>query len=313
MSQNKKVNIKPSKGSPSKDNSNKNIHKNTIIEALDITEEEQTISQLKKKTGLKRAAIPRLVSEINKEKDIGIIKINKKGPYTLAGKVAKKERATQYSVFGQDAVRELLGGMSNGLTSSVFLDWSNPTNQMKDLFQIEESFLETVYANRKLGKESQMLFHFAMKMGSLITFIMLKAIKPSNADKDGKAKELESKLWIENSITPYQMLFQFMQQEIVTSGKFKKKSQVDNMIKRLDPRLLESDKVKAVLSKSIPDSLFSPYEVNQKTYGELEKGFEKIWPFTFKILSNLSKVKRLEEKTERGITSTTKFKPKSRK
>jgi hypothetical protein len=313
MSQNNKVNIKPSKVSPKKDNSNKYLHKNTIINALDSEEEGLTISQLKKKTGLERAAIPRLVGEINKENDIGIIKINKKGTYSLANKVVKKEIATQYSVFGQDAVRELLGGISNGLTSSVFLNGSNPTTQITDLLQIEESFLKAVYTNRKFNEESEMLFHFAMKMGSLITFIMLRAIAPFSHNKDGKTKEIESKLWVETSITPYQMLFHFMQYEIVKSGKLRKKSQVDSMIKGLDPRLLESDKVKTILNNSIPDSLFSPWEINHETYQELEKGFKTIWPYTYKILSNLSEVKRLQVKTESGIKSTTKLKLKSKK
>ena len=53
----------------------------------------------------------------------------------------------------------------------------------------ERLFFERIKEEKKLTKESEFLFDFATKIGSLITFIMLKAVETSKGEKNGKEKE----------------------------------------------------------------------------------------------------------------------------
>lgn len=91
-----------------------------------------------KETSLNRKTIHRLIREMNDETENNgekIIKIFGKGPYIFVNEIAKDIRK-QYRVFGQDAIREILGGLS----SSVFINNSCPTKQVIEMEEKERLF-----------------------------------------------------------------------------------------------------------------------------------------------------------------------------
>ncbi|MDN5847186.1 MAG: hypothetical protein L0H53_13040 [Candidatus Nitrosocosmicus sp.] len=277
--------------------------------------EGMTVLQLKNKLEYKdRKSIPRVINEINKIKKKNqeyerIIKLKKNGNYVLASELAKREIATQYMVFGQDAIRELLGGISNGLNSFIIND--SDSNQIYDLMQNEKSFFSEFYEKKKLSEESEILLDFTFKMGSLISFIMLKAIEPSCDDlkeKDGKTKEFESAALVNQAINPSQILFHFMQQDIVKKGKLEKESKVRNLLRNKNGDIKNSPRAKILLENSISDDLYSCYEVNNLTSQKLKNSYEEIWPGTFRLLTKLFEEKRLQKITTRGISEAIELK-----
>lgn len=271
--------------------------------------EGMSVSQLKVEMKFKdRKSIPRVINEINKIKKKNqeyerIIKLKKNGNYVLASELAKREVITQYMVFGQDAIRELLGGMSNGLNSFIIND--PDSNQIYDLLQNEKSFFSEYYEKKKLSKDSEFLLDFTFKMGSLISFIMLKAIEPLGDDvkeKDGKTKEFESAALVNHAINPSQILFHFMRQDTVKKGKLEKESRVRNLLRNKNDDVKNSSRAKILVENSISDEQYSCYEVNKLTSQKLKKGYEEIWPGTFRLLTKLFEEKKLQKITTRGIS-----------
>lgn len=277
-----------------------------------------TVPQLTKEMKYKnRKTIPRVIKEINKikkknQEDERIVKLKKNGSYVLASERAKKEITTQYMVFGQDAIRELVSELSQKWNSFIGNE-PNSTDQIYDLMQNEKSFFLEFYEKMKLSEESKFLLDFTLKMGSLISFIMLKAIEPPGDDveeKDGKTKEFESSALVNHAINPREILFQFMQQDIVKNGKLKKKSMIQKSLQRgKNPSYIrDSPRTKILLDNSISDDLYSCYEVNNMTSQKLKNSYEEILPGTFRLLTKLFQEKRLQKITTRGISKTIELK-----
>ncbi|MDR4489462.1 MAG: hypothetical protein R2685_00975 [Candidatus Nitrosocosmicus sp.] len=269
-----------------------------------------SVLQLKDKMKFKdRKSIPRFINEINKifkknHESERIIKLKKNENYVLASELAKREIATQCMVFGQDAIRELLGGMSNGLNSLI----DDPdSNEIYDLLLNEKSFLLEFYEKKKLSDESKILLDFTFKISSFISFIMLKAIESHGDDvmaKDGKMKEYESAVLVDRAIDPRQILYHFMQQEIVKKGKLEKESRVRNLLRNRNDYIKNSPRAKILLENSISDDQYSCYEVNSFTSQKLKNSYQEIWPGTFRLLTKLCEEKRLQKITTRGISET---------
>jgi hypothetical protein len=200
-----------------------------------------------------------------------ITKKGKNDNYILTAYAANNPKLHSM-IFGMDALRELLNGESLSL------------------------FINDIKEQKNLTKESETLLHFAIKIGVWITFIMLKAVKPSeNEETNGRKKEEQTFTWIRNSILPSVILSEFMKMDIVKKGKRIKKSREDIIIKNRNheiPPFME----KGFLSRLILNELYSPYEIDKKTSQTLEEAFNRIWPSTYIILNQLSQTQRLTEK-----------------
>jgi hypothetical protein len=226
-----------------------------------------------------------------------ITKKGKQDNYILTDYAANDPKL-QSMIFGMDATRELVNGIS-----SLFIENSILTNLSFAVAIQEQLFFSKLKEGKTLTKETEGLLDFAIKIGSLITFIMLKAVKPSeNEETNGRKKVEQSLTWVRNSILPSVILSEFMEIDIVKKGKRIKKSRQSRITKNMNPKTPWFMK-EEFQSRVIPDELFSPYEIDKKTYQSLESAFNQIWPFTNVILKGLSKHQRLVEKGKEGISS----------
>jgi len=247
-------------------------------------------SELCKNTGFKRDKVNRVTKKLIEK---NLIMQDKNGKFQLTINAAMNPKL-QSTIFGMDAFRELL----NGVSSSLFMENFISINQTYDIANQEHLFFSDIKKGKNLTKESEILFDFAITIGSLITFIMLKAVKPSEKeDMNGKEKEEQSLTWIRNSIIPSVIFSQFMEMDIIKKGKRIKKSRENKILNNMNsaiPPLIKEE----YLARLISDDLYSPYEIDNKTYQSLEKAFFQIWPFTHIVLKELSQPQRLIRKGE---------------
>jgi hypothetical protein len=276
MSKNKKIG--------SRSNTNK------ILEVLHSSEPNGlTTSELREKTGLHRDTISYICSKLIKGGEI--IKFGKKGKYHLTTSSAKNPQL-QYRTFGMESVRNLSSWLSSNF----------PPTEDRFIFNLRQKeyvFFECLYKKENLSKESETLLYFAIQIGILMTFIMLKAIEPSD-EQDGEIKKNNTMLWINNTIIPNTILSQFMELDVIKKGKMKKKSRVGSITKNITSTTPDFIKEES-MSKLISDFSYSPYEINEKTYLKLEKEFKNIWPFSYFVLENIQE--KLSEIIEKGIGS----------
>ncbi len=315
MSQNDNNTNKYSTDSLSKSNTNTaktRGHKKKILKLIKNSGSTGiSMPKLCKEMELDRKTIYRLIEELNEEakRNSGeiIVKRKNKGPYVLASQIAKENWTALSMVFGQDATKEILG---NPLIPYLFANQSLPTSQIISLQEKEQSFFIDFYKNEKINltDESKFLFDFALRIGKLIIFVMLKAVKPYKEQIDGKEKEKRSLIQVKHSINPISILFQFIGQDIIKNGKMNKRSAIKRSIQNMNSKISYNYK-KELLDKSISDELFSHFEVNEKAYQSLENGFKEIWPYTFMVLEDMSQPQRLSRIVEEGIRSV----PRTRK
>jgi hypothetical protein len=276
MSKNKKIG--------SRSNTNK------ILEVLHSSEPNGlTTSELREKTGLHRDTISYICSKLIKGGEI--IKFGKKGKYHLTTSSAKNPQL-QYRTFGMESVRNLSSWLSSNF----------PPTEDRFIFNLRQKeyvFFECLYKKENLSKESETLLYFAIQIGILMTFIMLKAIEPSD-EQDGEIKKNNTMLWINNTIIPNTILSQFMELDVIKKGKMKKRSRVGSITKNITSTTPDFIKEES-MSKLISDFSYSPYEINEKTYLKLEKEFKNIWPFSYFVLENIQE--KLSEIIEKGIGS----------
>ena len=116
-------------------------------------------------------------------------------------------------------------------------------------------------------------------------------------------KKSKSLALVKHSIDPYQILLQFIQNDIIKEGKMKKKSLVNRFVYYSNEEISTSDKKEMYADKSIDDDLYSYFEMDKKTYQHLEEGYKEIWPCTFMILDKILESNRLSKIIEDGLGS----------
>jgi hypothetical protein len=273
----------------------KEDNENRIISALVSEKFGLTQKELMEKTGLSDETIR---THTDNKIEEGVITRNKKNDKYQLTEYAAQNFYLQSLVFGQDAVRELVGDYPS---SSLFNNNSCPTKQIAEMAEKETVFFEYTKDNKNLTKESEFLLNFAINIGSLITFVMLKAIEPSK-EEDGKEKEKKSITWTKNSILSTEILTQFMTNTIVNKGKRIKKSKEKLLTSKINPTIPSPIK-EEFLSRLISDKEYSQYEIDKTTYQSLEKAYKEIWPYKHIVLKNLSEPQRLSEIVKDGIKS----------
>lgn len=247
-----------------------------------------------KETGLSDTAIQNHLKELI-EKGMVVRKEHKQDHYRLTTEAAKSVELQSW-LFGDEALRELRNGFSKFIVDMNYNVESNPESVVtKPLFRAIDTSLTLEEISNRCTKEYETinkisvslstktekeLFKFAMDVGVLTTYVMLKAIKTQSNDKTGKEKEYDSLIWTKNSISVNNILFHFIQSDIIRSKHMLKESFAKKRIERLGKKA-DPVRKKEIQDKLIPDELYSQFEVDEKTYNDLEESFEKIWPFTY--------------------------------
>lgn len=247
-----------------------------------------------KETGLSDTAIQNHLKELI-EKGMVVRKEHKQDHYRLTTEAAKSVELQSW-LFGDEAIRELRNGFSKFIVDMNYNIESNSESKVtKPLFRAIDASLTLEEISNRCTKEYETmnkisgslstktekeLFNFAMDVGVLTTYVMLKAIKPQSGDKTGKEKEYDSLIWTKNSISVNNILFHFIQSDIIRSKHMLKESFAKKRIERLGKKA-DPVRKKEIQDKLIPDELYSQFEVDEKTFNDLEESFEKIWPFTY--------------------------------
>lgn len=229
------------------------------------------------------------------EEGMVVRKEHKQDHYRLTTEAAKSVELQSW-LFGDESLRELRNGFSKFMVDINYNIDSNPEPEVgKPLFRTtdtsqsleeisnrcikEYNTMNKIYGSLSTKTEKD-LFKFAWDIGVLMTYILLKAIKPQSKDKTGMQKEYNSLIWTKNSINLNNILFHFIQSDMIRRKRMLKESfskrRIEGLGEKTDPaRKKESQ------DKSIPDELYSQFEVDEKTYGDLEEAYERIWPFTY--------------------------------
>jgi hypothetical protein len=160
------------------------------------------------------------------------------------------------------------------------VDTSLTLEEISNRFMKEYETMYKIYGSLSTRTEKD-LFKFAWDVGVFMTYVMLKAIKPAQSGgKTGKEKEYDSLIWTKNSTSVNNILFHFIQSDMIRWKKMLRESVVKQRIERLGDKA-DPVRKKEILDRSIPDELYSQFEVDEKTSSELEESFEKMWPFTY--------------------------------
>ena len=216
----------------------RNENQNKFLQC--ITFEGKTTAQILNETGLHRDTVHIIGRELMKQGRV--IKVGKFGKYRLT-EVAFMDPGVRAWRFHVKAIKEIL-------TRKVF---------------VHNKFIKNKI-NAKVPIEEEDLFVFSVKIGALITYILLKATRPTDLANQSESqkdliKDQLSKRWVEDAINPYHLMAEFRKLGIVTRGR-----------KPYDPK----------------DSTWSINEmVDKKNYNNLILAFKSIYPAIFPVLEEI--------------------------
>ena len=169
--------------------------------------------------------------------------------------------------------------------------------------EYEEDAIKEIEIRNRLSNcvnpKEKALLEFAMDMGALITYVMLKAMEHSK-EQDKNNNSDNSLTWVKHSINPIVMLRYF---ESVSKDIIKKQNSESLQKNSYDSLQSNTDENKNRLDNSNYESYHS-YILDEEPYHNIEKSFREIWPYTFHALEDIRN--RIPKIIERGIGSITK-------
>jgi hypothetical protein len=236
-------------------------NKEKILEHIAKSEPEgRSTSELKEETGLHRDTIYNLSKQL--ESDEWIRKSGKYGKYRLTEKALNDPSIGSWIFRG-----EVMRGISK---------WSVPTDKPNKFCRLDVKNL-----NRESQTERE-LFDFANKIGALITYIMLHALRPRDitingsskmkVKLSGKEKSEQAIRWVENTISPFWILDSFQKLRTVKEGlamcgessppEFQRLMEKQNKRRKMQPH----------------DPLWTQYELDEDTFSKLATAFANTYP-----------------------------------
>jgi hypothetical protein len=201
-----------------------------------------------------------------------ITKKGKQGNYKLTSFAAKDFRI-QSMVFGYEAVKEIMNSFTHFMSSNYSKRYE------------EDALKEIEIRNRicnNVNSKEKALLEFAMDMGALITYVMLKAMEHSK--EQDKNNYLDNSLtWLKQSINPIVMLKYF---EKIAKEMIKKHYlESDQNVNYLSQSNKNENKNKS--NNLDNNSLYSLNKIDKNSYNIMEKAFREIWPYTFDALEDI--------------------------
>jgi hypothetical protein len=229
-------------------------NKENILECIAKSEPDgRSTSELRQETGLHRDTIYNLSKQL--EDDGWVKKGGKYGKYRLTEKAFNDPSIGSW-IFRGEVMRSI---------ARWSVPWTKPNKFCN---------LETKVPNKQYQTEGE-LFRFANKIGALIVYILLHALKPRDISLNGtserkiklsgKEKTEQAARWVENTISPRGLLFEFSRLRIVKEG-LAVHGWAHPSLKG-QRRLMEPY-----------DPLWTEYELDKDTFQELTTAFANIYP-----------------------------------
>jgi hypothetical protein len=266
---------------------NKDYNKQKMLDEIAYSEPQGlTTNELCKIMDCTRETIRRLGNELIKEKKI--IKTGRFGHYHINKEFASTNTALQGKLFRRPALSQMLelsyyktiprdkekesyfesyesfnekDFSKENKIFNVILEWaSTKNNNNLDLSHPEITLEEKI---------KEKILNFTMKIGLLITYIMIESVKPIDKKTVNEKEKLKlAELWIKNSIDLYEIYREF--QDIVKAIERTKTVKNNNMIKVYDTK----------------ENEYVLKDKDEFTKNYLIDIYQKIWPFTFEILND---------------------------
>jgi IclR helix-turn-helix domain len=243
-------------------------NKETILECIAKSEPEgRSTSELSEETELHRDTIYNLSKQLENE---GWVK--KEGKY---GKYHLTEKALDDPSIGSWIFR--------GEVMRSIARWSVPWAKPNKF-----SSLETKAPNKEYETEGE-LFDFANKIGALIVYILLHALRPRDVaingsskrkvTLSGKEKTEQARRWVENTISPRWLLFEFCRVPIIAKGLAVWAGDIP--ISKSIPTEVQR-KVRDIQKRrrkiNPQDPIWTQYELDEDTFGSLTRAFANVYP-----------------------------------
>jgi hypothetical protein len=229
-------------------------NKDNILEHIANSEPEgRSTSELTEETGLHRDTIYTLSKQL--EKDGWIKKGGKYGKYRLTEK-ALYDPSIGSQIFRVEVMRSI---------ARWSIPWTRPN---------KFSRLESKTPNKEYETEVE-LFDFANKIGALLVYILLHALRPRDIaingsskrkiNLSGKEKTEQARRWVENTIDPRWLLVEFSRLRVVAEGLA--------VYGSVPPRLKDRRRI-----MKPNDPLWTQYELDKDTFERLATAFANVYP-----------------------------------
>jgi IclR helix-turn-helix domain len=229
-------------------------NKETILECIAKNEPEgRSTSELSEETGLHRDTIYSLSKQL--ENEGWVKKGGKYGKYHLTEKALNDPSIGSW-IFRGEVMRSI---------ARWSVPWAKPN---------KFSSLEAKAPNKEYEIEGE-LFDFANKIGALVVFILLHALRPRDIaingtskkkiKLSGKEKTEQARRWVDNTISPRWLLFEFSKLRIVAEGLAVHGSVHQSVKDRR--RLMKPD-----------DPLWTQYELDNDAFQRLTSAFANVYP-----------------------------------
>jgi hypothetical protein len=257
------------------------LNKEKIMQTLAFNHPNgRTTHELKIDTGLDRDTIYTHGEDLKKS---GLV--IKKGKF---GKYHLTEKALSDPSIGSWIFR---GEVMRGITK-----WSVPGSRPNKFCNIDTQNRDKEYQTERE------LFDFANKLSALITYILLHALRPRDISFNGtskkkiklsgKEKTEQATRWVENTISPARLLFEFSKLRPVKKGLA--------VYGEVQPALKDQYR-----TMDINDPLWTDYELNEENFKKLTMAFANIYPEINEQLENIRKT--LPDKIEEHKESNRKY------
>jgi hypothetical protein len=247
-------------------------NKEKILECIARSQPEgRSTGQLKEDTKLSRETIYTLCTQLER-----------------AGLISKKGKFAKYRLTNRALDDPVLSSwiFSREVMQSLS-KWTVPASRPNKFSSIDEKNRADEYVTQRE------LFEFGNKISALITYILLQALRPRdiriNGTKNnetakgiqlsGKEKTEQAKLWVEKTINPFRILFEFCKIPIVAKGLAVWAGDIP-IEKSLPVEVQE--KAKDIQKKrrkiNSHDPLWTQFELDKENFNKLTTAFAEIYP-----------------------------------
>jgi DNA-binding transcriptional ArsR family regulator len=215
--------------------------------------------------------------------------------YTHGKELKKNGLVTKNGKFGKYRLTEEAFG-DPGLR-----DWLLGAEVMRKVMDRDVSVLNKFckkYVPEDASEEQEILFIFALKMGALITYIMKEAMRPKNLaisinsmqkeiDLKGKEKNELANKWVNNTISPSRILWEFSKLSVVKRGLaiWNPVPINRNLPPQIQKRIMGIQKNSKQFDPYNPS--WSLYEMNEDNFKKLDKAYKYTFPDIFRALEKI--------------------------
>ena len=242
-------------------------NKEKILECIAKSEPEgRSTSELREETGLHRDTVYNLSKQLEDQE--WIKKSGKYGKYRLTEKAFNDPSIGSW-IFKSEVMRSIAR-------------WSVPADRPNKFCRLDTKIHDKEY------ETEVKLFEFTNKIGALIAYILLQALRPRDiaingtskkkVKLSGKEKTEQATRWVENTISPARLLFEFSKLRPVADGLAIHSHPSIN--KSHPPEAQE--KIKEVYDKRRKidphNPLWTDYELDEDTFARLTIAFANIYP-----------------------------------